>query len=63
MRTRKKKFDCVELQHRGGLAIYEATKGMTREEELAYWARRTAELRLEQEKLKRRRAGSRAKPG
>jgi len=56
MRTRKKKFDCVEMQHRGGSAIYEATKGMTREEELAYWKRRTAELRRLQEELQRERA-------
>jgi hypothetical protein len=50
-RKRKKDFDCVELQDRGALAIYEATKGMTREEELAYWARRAAELRREEERL------------
>ncbi len=38
-------FDCVELQHRGAERIYEQTKGMTMVEELAYWQRRTEELR------------------
>jgi hypothetical protein len=55
---KKKAFDCVELQDRGALAIYEITKDMTREEELAYWAKRTAELRRLQEDLRRRRAES-----
>ena len=50
---RKKAFHCVELQHRAGEAIYEKTKDMTREEELAYWAERSAELRREQEELQR----------
>ena len=58
----KKAFDCVELQDRGALAIYERTKDMTREEELAYWAKRSAELRREQEELQRKRAASTVEP-
>ena len=38
-----KTFDCVEMMHRGALRIYEETKGMTVEEELAYWRERHAE--------------------
>ena len=34
---RKKKFDCVEMQHQAQDQIYEETKHMTREELLAYW--------------------------
>jgi hypothetical protein len=53
---KNKAFDCVELQDSGALAIYEITKNMTREEELAYWAEQTAEFRREQEELRRKRA-------
>ncbi len=34
---RKKKFDCVEMQHEAGRRIYEETRNMTFEERLAYW--------------------------
>lgn len=43
MKTKKKTFDCVEMMHRGALRIHEETKGMTVEEELAYWRERHAE--------------------
>jgi hypothetical protein len=52
MTTTKKKFDCVEMQHRGAEAVRRATQGMTREEELAYWQRGTAELVEMQRKLR-----------
>lgn len=38
-----KTFDCVEMMHQGALRIYEETKGMTMEEELAYWRDRRRE--------------------
>lgn len=38
-----KTFDCVEMMHRGGLRVYEETKDMTVEEELAFWRKRHAE--------------------
>ncbi|MDO8683723.1 MAG: hypothetical protein Q7N50_09610 [Armatimonadota bacterium] len=40
-----KKFDCVEMKHRGGQKVYEAVKGMTAEQELAFWQSKTDELR------------------
>jgi len=43
MKTKTKTFDCVEMMHRGALRIYEETKGMTVQEELAYWRERHAE--------------------
>ncbi len=39
MKKTEKSFDCVEMMHEGALRIYEETKDMTREEELAYWQR------------------------
>jgi len=41
----KKRFDCVELQHKGGDRIYEATKGMTHEQLLAWWEERNRRFR------------------
>ena len=46
-----KTFDCVEMQHRGGQRIQEATKGMTFEQEVAYWRERDRLFREEQERL------------
>lgn len=43
MKTGRKPFDCVEMMDRGALRIYEETKNMTVEEELAYWRMRQAE--------------------
>jgi len=37
----KKKFDCVEMKHRGALRIYEETKNLTFAEKLAYWQRKS----------------------
>lgn len=45
MMKTKKAFDCVEMMHEGGLRIYEETKDMTVEEELAYWRRKEEEIR------------------
>jgi hypothetical protein len=33
-----KTFDCVEMQHRGALRIYEETKGMTVKQQVGYWS-------------------------
>ncbi len=43
MRTKTKTFDCVEMMHREAARIYEETKGMSVQEELAYWRQRHAE--------------------
>ena len=40
-----KRFDCVELKHRGGDRIYEATKGLTHEQLLAWWEERNRAFR------------------
>ncbi len=41
----EKPFDCVEMKREGARRIYEETKDMTKEEELAYWARKNEECR------------------
>ncbi|MFA5866063.1 MAG: hypothetical protein WC975_15425 [Phycisphaerae bacterium] len=45
MKKTKKKFDCVEMMHRGALAIYETTKNMTFEEQVGYWKERSEAFR------------------
>jgi hypothetical protein len=47
MKAKTKTFDCVEMMHRGALRIHEKTKGMTVQEELAYWRERHAETLAE----------------
>ena len=46
MTKKKKDFDCVEMQDRGALRIHETLKGKSREEELAYWRKRSEEARV-----------------
>ena len=46
-----KTFDCVEMKRRGSQRIYEATKDMTFEQELAYWRERSRQFREEQERI------------
>lgn len=52
MKTTKKSFDCVEMMHEGALRIYEETKDMTEQEELAYWARKNEEMRQRHPRLR-----------
>ena len=40
-----KNFDCVEMKRKGAQKVYAATKGMTVEEEVEYWRKRTEEAR------------------
>ena len=42
-----KRFDCVDMMHRGAKRIYEATKGLSRTEELEYWRQKAAQLVLD----------------
>jgi hypothetical protein len=46
-----KTFDCVEMKRRGSQRIYEATKDMTHEQQIAYWRERSRQFREEQERL------------
>ena len=51
----KKKFDCMEMKRKAQERIYEETKDMTLEEELAYWERHNQRLReMQKEALAKR---------
>lgn len=47
-----KTFDCVEMKHQGAEKVKEWTKGMTPEQELAFWRERSRILRQRQETAK-----------
>ena len=44
----KKSFDCIAMKREAAARIYEKTKDMTLEEQVAYWKERTRILREEQ---------------
>ncbi len=37
MKTKSKKFDCVEMMHKGAESVKKETAGMNRQEKLLYW--------------------------
>ena len=39
-----KRFDCVDMMHRGAKRIYRATKDLSRKQELEYWRQKAAQL-------------------
>jgi len=43
-KTKKKKFDCVEMKKKGSAYIYEQVKNMSLKEELEYWKQKDEEL-------------------
>lgn len=51
MQNKKKEFDCVEMMHQGAEKVREEMKGMTLEQEVEYWKKRTEELRTHQKQL------------
>ena len=48
----KKKFDCVEMKHKGAEAIAEEISGLTPAGELDYWKSRNQELINRKSKFK-----------
>jgi hypothetical protein len=46
-----KTLDCIEMKRRGSQRIYEATKDLTLEQEVAYWCERSRQFRQEQEQI------------
>ena len=56
---KKKAFDCVDLQHRGGQRVREELRGMSPQEVEAYWRRRNQEF-LRWFKARRRRSVTKA---
>lgn len=51
--SKAKEFDCVEMKRRCQAKVRSKLKGMTREQQFAYWQERNRELWAEQERLRR----------
>jgi hypothetical protein len=51
-----KAFDCVAMKRAGSQHVYDLTKNMSVDEELAFWKEMTAKLRRRQKALARRAA-------
>lgn len=49
-----KKFDCVEMMHRGAEIVRQRVEGMTVEQEAEYWRQRTNDLRKSQKEQSRK---------
>ncbi len=60
---RKKSFDCVELQHRGGERLMAELEGMTIEERVEYFRKHTQALRELQQRLRAKAEEPVAVPG
>lgn len=52
METKTKAFDCVEMKRRGAELVQQRLAGMTREEQLEYWRKKTELLRERQALLR-----------
>ena len=39
-----KRFDCVEMMHRGAEAVQKKIRGMTKKEEIAFWRERSRKI-------------------
>jgi hypothetical protein len=51
MNAKKKDFDCVEMKRKGAEKVQQAIRGMTLEQELAFWEEGTRKLIAEKEAL------------
>jgi hypothetical protein len=51
---KSKTIDCVEMKRRGALRVHEQLKGMTVDQQIEYWRRRSEEFRRELERLRAR---------
>ena len=45
-----KRFDCVEMMHRGAEEVQKKIRGMTKKEEIAFWRERSRKLIRRQSK-------------
>jgi hypothetical protein len=49
-----KEFDCVEMMHAGGARLQRKLRGMTLEEQMAFWRQSSRELRRRQQAARRK---------
>ncbi len=54
MTPKTKRFDCVDMKHRGAELVFRDIANLSHDEELKYWRDGTEELRKRQAMIKRR---------
>ena len=52
MQTMKKKFDCVAMMHAGQADVLKKLEGMSDEEQILYWHKKTEKLRARQRDMR-----------
>ncbi len=53
-----KTLDCVEMKRQGGLRVQEDLRGLTVEQQVAYWKKRAEEMLDHQRRLKEKARGA-----
>lgn len=53
-----KSFDCMEMKRRGAEALRQRLAGMTFEQEVEFWRKRSEEFERQQQRLRAKAAGS-----
>ena len=53
MKTKTKKFDCVEMMHNGADSVRQETAGMNHKEKLIYWQKQDKLFEQKYQKLLR----------
>lgn len=53
---KNKRFDCVEMKHKGAERVNQAIAGFSKEQQLAYWRRGSETLRQELQKAQEKAA-------
>lgn len=55
-----KRFDCVDMKHKGAERVYQAISGLSKEQQLDYWKRGSEDLRRALQKVRENSAASKS---
>ena len=58
---RNKRFDCVEMKHKGAARVYQAIAGLSQEQQLEFWRRGSEVLRQALQKAQEEKTPARCK--
>jgi hypothetical protein len=56
---KNKRFDCVEMKHKGAERVYQVIAGLSKEQQLDYWRRGSEALRQEMQQAREKTTSSR----
>ncbi len=58
---KNKRFDCVEMKHKGAERVYQAIAGLSKEQQIDYWRRGSEALRQALQKAQEKKTPARCK--